>query len=423
MGRNRVVQRKTKHIASKRVANTRLSLDGDKPIELFDTEERFAQISMDTHCGLLCGTCQERTDGRCYGCYEDCSADIRDCTTRDCLKPTSIEEVNADGNITIRKGLCGVRCCKRSNLPEIVRDITDGGGDLSIHSIRWEPFGLPRFPNFIPSINGSIRYAKVPYVAIPLTKIYSEKTDKITRLSARDPFHILPETKVILTGFCQDPLIEKFWLGYKANGHLERLKEIGFDYAFGFNYSVYHGQPRMEHIINIRRNFKMLEDMQRVGIKVIPDLCWHNDADLDQFIAWLNKNMVKYASISLQLARNNSLLARNIRDINKLTSSCPTVKKWIVNGPTVPRRIRLLATRIPNMALMNSRCFQLSKFLQVWDFKCNDWVKCVKPTGELISRLEAFQRNCALYDDVVGGRLDKFGDYFSGDDVDIFEQD
>jgi hypothetical protein len=74
------------------------------------------------------------------------------------------------------------------------------------------------------------------------------------------------------------------------------------------------------------------------------------------------------------------------------------------------------------MALMNSRCFQLSKFLQTWDYKCNDWMKCVKPTGELISRLEAFEKNCQMYDDIVSGRLERFGDYFSIEDVDIFAQ-
>lgn len=423
MGRPRVVKRKVKNIASKRVASQRLSLDGDKPTQLFDTEDRFAQISMDTVCGLSCNTCNEKQAGRCFGCYEDCSDDIRNCLTTDCLGLTSIEQVNKDGNITTKKALCGVRCCKRSNLKEIISDVTRGTNDLSIQNVRWEPFGLPNFPSFVPSINGSIKFANIPYVAISLTKVYSEKTDTITRSNIREPFDILPTTKVILTGFCQDPLLETFWMGYKKKGHLERLKEIGFDYSFAFNYSIYHGQPRMEHLINLRRNFQLLEDTQAAGIPVIPDFCWHNDADLDQFIMWLNNNMVKYASISLQLARNNSLLARNIADINKLTSSCPTVKKWIINGPTVPRRIRLLATRIPNMILMNSRCFQLSKFLQTWDFTCNDWMKCVKHTGELISRLEAFERNCKMYDDIVSGNLERFGDYFAHDDIDIFDCD
>ena len=423
MGRSRVVKRKVKHIANKRVANKKLSLDGDRPTTLFDTEERFAQISMDTMCGVSCNYCLEKKAGRCLGCYEDCSDDIRNCTTTDCHGLTSIDELNQDGNIVTKKALCGVRCCKRSNLQEIIDDVTKGSGDLTIQDIRWEPFGLPRLPNFIPSINGSIKFAKIPYVAISLTKVYSEKTDKINKTNIRERFDICPETKVILTGFCQDPLLERFWMGYKNKKHLQTLKDMGFDYTFAFNYSIYHGQPRMEHLINLRRNFQLMENMQEAGIKVIPDLCWHNDADLKQFITWINNNAVQYASISLQLARNNSLLARNIADINKLTSSCPTVKKWIINGPTVPRRVRLLATRIPNMVLMNSRCFQLSKFLQTWDFKCNDWMKCVKLSGKLINRLEAFTRNCKMYDDVVSGKLEHFGDYFSQDDIDIFDTD
>jgi len=422
MGRPRVVKRKVKNIASVRVANRKLSLDGDRPTTPFDTEDKFAQLTMDTYCGHLCSSCKEKKERRCFGCYDDCSHDIRDCTTTDCSQPTNIEFVDDKGRLCRKQGICGINCCKRSDIDTVIDKATNGTQDLTIQNIQWEPFSLPNFPNFLPSINGKIEFANVPYVAVSLTKIYSEKTDKITRLSIREPFQIRPETKLVLTGFCLDPLLESFWANFKKKGHLERIKELGFDYAFGFNYSVYHGQPRMEHLINIRRNFVMIEEMQKVGINVIPDFCWHNDADIDQYIQWINKNMVQYASVSFQLARHNALLARNISDINKITTNCPSVKKWIINGPTVPRRVRLLATRIPNMALMNSRCFQLSKFLQTWDFKCNDWMKCVKPTGELISRLEAFERNCQLYDDIVGGKLERFGGYFNEKDIDIFSQ-
>jgi len=50
-------------------------------------------------------------------------------------------------------------------------------------------------------------------------------------------------------------------------------------------------------------------------------------------------------------------------------------------------------------------------------------MKCVKTNGELISRLEAFERNCKMYDDIVNGNLERFGDYFSQDDIDIFDDD
>lgn len=422
MGRPRVVKRKVKNIASHRIANRKLSFDGDRPTPLFDTEENFAQLTMDADCGYLCNTCKEKIEGRCLGCYDDCSDDIRECRAKDCSQPSIIKSFDEHGVIQTKQGICGINCCKRSNLSQVIAQATRGSDNLSIQEIHWEPFSLPNFPSFIPSINGKINYANIPYVAVSLTKLYSEKTDSITRTSIREPFEIRPETKLILTGFCLDPLLDRFWHGYKSKGHLKKIKALGFDYAFGFNFSVYHGQPRMEHLINIHKNFVMIEELQNVGINVIPDFCWHNDADIEQFIAWINTNMVQYASVSFQLARQNNILARNIADINKFTSRCPSVKKWIINGPTVPRRIRLLATRIPNMALMNSRCFQLSKFLQTWDYKCNDWMKCVKPTGELISRLEAFEKNCQMYDDIVSGRLERFGDYFSIEDVDIFAQ-
>ena len=420
MGKPMEVKRRVKKIASKRVANNKLNFDGERPTQLFDTENPFSQLTMDTGCGLTCNQCQQFIAGLCHGCYNECSDDIRNCNTKDCDVNTTAKALNEKGELIDTHGACLVRCCKRFNIEEWIGSVSGGRDTLSIQNVQWEPFALPNLRSFIPSINGPIRFLDIPYVAVSLTKAYSDRTDTVTKRNIREAYQIRPTTGLFLTSYCQDPLIEKFWHSYKDKGHFKRLKEVGFDYALGFNYSVYHCQPRMEHLINIRRNFAIIDDLQAAGIKVIPDLCWHNSADLEQFATWINKNMVQYASVSFQKARNNALLARNIVDLQFLVKNCPSVKKWIINGPSVPRRIRLLSTRIQNMVLMNTRIFQLSKFLQVWDFKCNDWVKCVKPSGKFISRLEAFKRNCSLFEDVVSGiNLERFGDYFSKEDKDI----
>lgn len=424
MGRPMEVKRRVKKIASKRVANKKLNFAGERPTEPFDTENPFSQLTMDTGCGLMCNQCEQFIRGLCYGCYNECSDDIRDCTTKNCDDKTTATTVNAKGELINVEGACGVRCCKRYNLQNWIDNVSRGNGSLSIQDIQWEPFALPNVRPFLPSINGSIFYADIPYAAVSLTKVYSERTDTITERNIREIYQIRPETGLFLTAYCLDPLLESFWNGFRDKGHFHKLKALGFDYAFGFNYSVYHCQPRMEHLINIRRNFDIIQDMQEAGINVVPDLCWHNSADLEQFVQWINKKMVRYVSVSFQKARHNALMARNILDLEFIVNNCPSVKKWFINGPSVPRRIRLLATRIPNMVLMNTRIFQLSKFLQVWDFHCNDWVKCVNPNGEFISRLEAFNRNCGLVEDIVTGTdLERFGDYFSKSDKDIMQDD
>jgi hypothetical protein len=407
------VQRKVKKVASVRQASDRLVLDGHNKTEACNTDNTYCQLTIDAVCGTFCNSCKQYTDGLCYGCYEDCSADIRDCTTTECHKETTSQIIDPDGNLRLIKGPCAMRCCKRNNIKEWIERVSNGKNSLAIQNVNWNPFALPNLGQFIPCINDPVDGCEIPYVALPLSKIYSYRTDAIFNRDLYDIFRLHPKTKIIMTSYCQDQIIEQFWRSREIKKHFREIKKRGVDYSLAFNFSVYHGTPRMEHLINIKRNFELISEMQNEGINVIPDLGWHNAADLEQIVEWLNNNLVRHVSISFQLARENELMARNVEDTMFLVKHCPNVKKWIINGATTPRRIRQWVKRLPGMVLMNARSYQLAKYFMVWDFKCNDFVKGVKSNGEIISRSEALMKICQFYDDLVAGRnLDKFGDYF-----------
>lgn len=387
-------------------ANKTLKMKGFRATEPFDTEKRTIQLTVETGCGLTCEYCVQYKEGLCYGCYDGCGDSIRNCVDVTKCGVTESGEERA----------CDVRCCKRVDIKEWIDDVSNGVGSLSIQNVDWEPFPFVDVPNFIPSINGQVDRAELPFVCVPLNRFYSARTDKITSnfKDVQDLFKLHPDTKVILNAYCQDPLLEKFWTSHRAKDHFQRIRDMGVEYALGFNYSVYHGHPRMEHLINIKRNFQIIENMQEAGFKVIPDLCWHNSADLKQFVEWINAQYLHTVSISLQLSRDNRIMARNLLDIDFMIENCPNVKRWIVNGPSTPSRISLLKERIPNLIIMNSRCYQVSKYNMVWDYSCNEYVKSITDKGELIKRVDAILQNYQFFVDLVNGdNLDKFGkDYF-----------
>jgi hypothetical protein len=217
-------------------------------------------------------------------------------------------------------------------------------------------------------------------------------------------FGLHPDTKVILNAYCAHPIIERFWTTYREKGHLQTIRAKGIEYAMGFNYSVYYGHPRMEHLINIRRNMGMVAEMQRAGLKVIPDLCWFNDVDLDQYIQWINYNKVSVLGVSLQLSRDEAVMARNLIDLKRLQDSCPDVKKWIINGPSKPYRIKMLMDDYRDLIFMNKYAHQLASYRLVWDFESATFVKQINENGEVISRKDALKKNCDFFTEFVQGK-------------------
>jgi hypothetical protein len=259
----------------------------------------------------------------------------------------------------------------------------------------------------------------VPYVTLPVNYLYSEKTQRMRGgdKSVHEMYDLHPDTEVIVTGYCKDNVLESFWTNREREYLLHKIKAKGVKTLLGFNYSVYHKDPRMEHLVNMRRCFQIMDEAQKIGFKTIPDICWHNSADMNQFIEWINKNKVSVVSTSMQCCRENAYIAKYVYDLEYIASKCPDVKRWIINGPSTPSRIRMFAELFPKMVLMSSRAGQLAKYNMIWDFKCNEYVKCVKPDGSLLSRAEAFQINCQFFEDVVAGvGLERFGEGYFGDD-------
>lgn len=411
-----VVVMSDKFIIKKRQPNKTLRFFGVNAVKPLNCENRFFEKSIGVDCGNFCHECQQFKAGLCKGCYSGCSDTIRECDTIDCDVETVSKTVDKSGKVTISRGPCVIRCCKRYNLDEWIDDVSDGTGSLKLDIIKWQSFDFDDLPSFIPSLKGPVGGLYLPYVSIPLNLLYSLKTKKIiaSDKSVYEMFDLHPNTKVILNSYCPDPIIESFWEHYRANDLLAQIYAKGVHYSLGFNYSFYFGQPRMEHLINLRRNFGIITDLQEAGFKVIPDLCWMTILDIERIAAWINKNNVTIVSMSVQLSRNNEFMARNLLDIEKLQLLCPNVQKWIVNGPSTAYRVRFVMQHCKNMVLMNKFAYQQASYRLSWDYNCNDYVKVFKPSGKSITRRESFEKMCQFFKDIVDGiGLDRFGkNYF-----------
>ena len=227
--------------------------------------------------------------------------------------------------------------------------MADVGGTLSFDDIG--PCGpAPELPGVVPVVDGTAgvlhRALGWPAYGIGLRRVLSDSTWTLTPKwrTARHAADALglPETcAVVLVGYGTDPLVEGFWT------HRHELYELlaakSFALVLAPNYSIYGNHPRTEHLLNMRRNLVIADELSAAGVPAVPNLYWWRAEDLRRAAAWAADVSPPAVAVNLQTFRQDAdWRSMALPGMAYLAGELDPAVRVIVCGTVEPSRVRVL---------------------------------------------------------------------------------
>ncbi|MDP2638078.1 MAG: DUF4417 domain-containing protein [Candidatus Levybacteria bacterium] len=231
-------------------------------------------------------------------------------------------------------------------------------GNVGFNNIEAKQTPLVKMPPFIPVVKrGSQKILNEnipPFVAISLSNILSPKELSMPTSDIRSKFGIDPRSKVLLLCYAKDGLIEKLWPRRKEV--FKRIASLGFDLVTSVNYSIWLNHPHAERLINPKRSLITFQELQELGVPVVPHIYWTGKKDLVRWSDWLSNNKrVSTIAINLQTERErgNRIWNQTVEDLSFFVSLLNRPLHFIITGPSKPERVRQLLSVLPNFTLTN----------------------------------------------------------------------
>jgi hypothetical protein len=197
-------------------------------------------------------------------------------------------------------------------------EISIGGSSASLPNsvpiVPKELFGQP--DDIIPSGVVGVRLNDI------LTKGVSTKQTGHRYLpegSDVDPYilsqPIFKGKQVILFSTGQDVLIETLWWERYEIDLLPTLSGMGFLGITGMNFSVFDGECAFAHALNIMKSLRFCEELNRLGVWVIPHIYAINIYQRQRWADWL------IANPGVTIVTINSQLQKSKADLDNLTAT------------------------------------------------------------------------------------------------------
>lgn len=251
-----------------------------------------------------------------------------------------------------------MRCARRADAGAWVAD----AGGLGLEDLRFRVHPLPELPRFIPQVDGH-RLARFdaglswPAYAIGLRRVFSLPTGRLRRAwqgrRAREVLGAPPGTRLVLSGYGTDPLIERFWTNQHAARLYREVAALGFDLVLAPNYSVYGNQPRFEHLLNIKRNHLVAARLAEAGVPSVPNLYWWRRVDLERQVAFVAREGLPGVAVNLQTLRSRSDWEMALPGLAYLASALPPGTRVFATGCSRARRILTLRQLFPDLVLVS----------------------------------------------------------------------
>lgn len=243
----------------------------------------------------------------------------------------------------------------------------------SLHAdLRSEAFGpaLPcsqrglHLPGFIPgvgdfSLDVSLASSFGLY-AISLTTLvdkhgrmrYSSRKALLNRLH-------LPETVGLgLIGTIPDTRLEKLWRRSDSDPIWELIREMRFQFATSFSFSVWESSSPYTQLFNQDRNFYTYERLNALGIPTIPFVFTSIEApelNLDYCAQWLrDRPDIGHIALLTQCIRQDAFLTKVIHRMLRLEAMCGRQLSYVAVGPSTPARLELLASCLKRVSFVSS---------------------------------------------------------------------
>jgi hypothetical protein len=235
-----------------------------------------------------------------------------------------------------------------------------------------QPTKSLKLPAYIPCVEGTgcanVDASEHPFIAVALSDIFSEIRLRSKREDdVRQRFGLPQDRKVILLGIARDDLLERIWR--PETNVYQAIAAHNFDLATAFNYSIWFTEPRLEHLLNLKRSLLTFERLQDLGVPVIPHVYWYNEPDLHRWADWLSGNQVRMIATNLQTARKYSAWKRLLAGIEWMGENFPEHLEYLVIGPSSADRINAIRSYLPRVTFCNKDAYMLAvkRRCKIWN--------------------------------------------------------
>jgi len=245
--------------------------------------------------------------------------------------------------------------CLHPERNDFAERVTEIGG-FSIASIRAVEQKIPSFPGVIPMMRKDDlqgQWGAFSYVAIAMRDLLSRDLSMPT---LRSTHRLRPRTPLLITGCCQDPVLESLWVKRESRELIAMLHRERPCLMFAPDFSLYVGFPRCTHQFNTKRSLLMFEIFQKAGLASVPFVSLHNEFDVKKWSEWLGGNpAVRTAAVSFQTLKNaRRLWLTSASLLERLDRGTGCRIHWLVVGVAAGWKIRRLHSAIRSFSLLAS---------------------------------------------------------------------
>lgn len=293
-----------------------------------------------------CESCSEKTQGFCEGFrYE---SDHRYCDY-DC-------------------STCAAYCCESKEGWYLLNSV--GGSDYS--SISWNKFDIsPLDYPFWRQVNNKIEYADIPVVVVNLNEILSLSGKFSREKDIRKRYEISDKSKVVLSFFTQDPLLDCMCDVIGLEESITELSAYNFDYVIAVNFSLVDNWPVLMNRVNIKRAMLSLKLFQLCGVCVIPDTPFLTEIDRKRYIEWCNQNEVTIVTANMQSYKyktNTVAWIEKLELFADFLEKVPGIQKVVMPGIMSRSRMeQCLSWFGDKLIILDTKSFRVAGYGKYWD--------------------------------------------------------
>lgn len=308
---------------------------------------------------------------------------------------------------------CSVRCWRRQDIDSWLQDVNG----LEITSLSCPTvFSQPDLPEYIPQVIHSAFGIEHPAYIINIQRVLHINTLNWSyqKRGVKQHYNIPPESKLILTFCAKDILLEQIWThsnnwngsesfwdgvaSYAGHAAINAKGIRDIDASMSIEYSCFADAPRMDHVINIKRNIISAHELSKRGVPIILDAIVRTDMDLDRILTWGREQNVSWYLLNFQRTKAVSWVTKLIS--HRIERILAKGGKAIVSGIANPSMIKELIGRYRgHIAFTNTVVSMKTNYYR--ELNQGHWQQS-RLTGK-----ELFQHNLYQYCKATGLKIDQ----------------
>jgi hypothetical protein len=226
----------------------------------------------------------------------------------------------------------------------------------------------PFFPQLLNGLEVPAMIAREPVVGVGIAKTLTPR-GKVSRRAIplrygphdlRTQWGIGEETTVLCIGNTLDGYLEELWRAQDKENVWGRLQALGFDAATSLNFSIYLDQPRLEHLVNIKRSWLTVQRMQEMSRLIpIPHLQWATPLDLERQLDYAQAQEFHTLTLNLQMWKRQGwdTVAAGLAIIRERAPDL----RLLITGVAGLKRMAELAEALPRASFTNTTAHYLAQ--------------------------------------------------------------